>query len=360
MFTLLVFIIVLSILVLVHEFGHFYVAKKSDMRVEEFGFGFPPRIFGIKKGETIYSVNWIPFGGFVRVYGEGGEGKDDPRSFVSKPISQRAKVIVAGVVMNLLLAMVLLGLGNWMGLRIGLLDNQISEQAKDVKIQILQIASDSPAQAAGLRSLDEILALGFNGEFIKPEKIEDVQKFVKKYTGKEIQIKVLRNKKEITFNLTPRVNPPQGQGAIGISLAKTGIISYPWYEAIWRGIYDTIIMTANISIAFVILIKNLIIDSSLVSGVSGPIGIAVLSGQAASLGIRYLLQFIALLSINLAILNIIPFPALDGGRLLLLLIEKIKGSSINKKTENFINAMGFALLIAFMVWITIKDIVKFF
>jgi len=147
---------------------------------------------------------------------------------------------------------------------------------------------------------------------------------------------------------------------MGISLAKTGIVSYPWYEAIWRGVYDTIIMTANIAVAFAILLKNLIVNNHLISNVSGPIGIAVLAGQAAGLGIRYLLQFIALLSINLAILNIIPFPALDGGRLLLLLIEKIKGSSINKKTENLINATGFAFLIGLMVWITIKDIVRFF
>jgi len=360
MFTVLIFIIVLGVLILVHEFGHFYVAKKSGMKVEEFGFGFPPRIFGIKKGETIYSINWIPFGGFVKVYGEGGEGQGDPRSFVSKPISQRARVVVAGVVMNLFLAMVLLGLGNWMGLRIGLLDDQISGQAKDIKIQILQVVQDSPAQKAGLKTLDEITALGFNEEFFKPEEIEDVQNFVKKYSGKEIQVKVLRNNREIVLSLVPRVNPPPGQGAMGISLAKTGIVSYPWYEAIWRGVYDTIIMTANIAVAFAILLKNLIVNNHLISNVSGPIGIAVLAGQAAGLGIRYLLQFIALLSINLAILNIIPFPALDGGRLLLLLIEKIKGSSINKKTENLINATGFAFLIGLMVWITIKDIVRFF
>ena len=357
MITAIIFIVVLGILVLVHEFGHFYVAKKAGMKVEEFGFGFPPRLFGIKKGETVYSINWIPFGGFVKIYGESGEGEGNPRSFISKPLGVRAKVIVAGVLMNLLLAAVLLGFGNFLGLRIGLIGD---DSARDIKIQILQVSQDSPAQAVGLKTLDEIKRLQKNNDTIEPTNVETVQNFIKKYAGEEINLTIIRNGGEVDLKLIPRKDPPPGQGAIGVNLAKTGLVSYPWYEAIWRGIHDTGIMTANITVALGFFFKNIFINSKLIGDVSGPIGIAVLTGQAAGLGFNYLLQFVALLSINLAVLNIIPFPALDGGRLLFIGIEKLKGSPVSKKVEGFTNAAGFVFLIALMIWITVKDVTKFF
>lgn len=358
MFTVIIFIIVLGILVLVHEFGHFYVAKKAGMKVEEFGFGFPPRLFGIKRGETIYSINWIPFGGFVKIYGENGENENDPRSFASKSAGRRAKVIVAGVAMNLLLAVLFLSFANTFGLRIGLVDD--ATIARDAKIQIIQVSPDSPAETSGLKTLDEITKLQKNDDLVRPQRVEEVQNFVKKYGGEEIIITVRRNAGEIDLKLIPRKNPPAGQGALGINLAKTGVVSYPWYEAIWRGIRDTAIMTANITVSLGIFFKNLFTDSDLNGNVSGPVGIAVITGQAASLGFNYLLQFVALLSINLAVLNILPFPALDGGRLLFIGIEKIKGSPVSRKIEGFVNAVGFAFLIALMIWVTVKDVSRFF
>lgn len=358
MFTVIIFIIVLGVLVLVHEFGHFYVAKKAGMKVEEFGFGFPPRLFGLKKGETTYSINLIPFGGFVKIYGENGENENDPRSFASKSVGLRAKVIVAGVVMNLLLAVVFLSFGNAFGLRIGLINN--ATIARDTKIQIIQVSQGSPAQIAGLKTLDEIIKLQKGFDVIRPTQVEEVQNFVKKYGGEEITVTIKRNGGEVNLKLIPRLSPPPGQGAIGINLAKTGIVSYHWYEAIWRGIHDTGIMAANITISLGVFFKNLFVDSSLNADVSGPVGIAVITGQAASLGFNYLLQFVALLSINLAVLNIMPFPALDGGRLLFIGIEKLKGSPVPKKVEGFVNAAGFAFLIALMIWITVKDVSRFF
>lgn len=358
MFTVLIFFIVLGILVLVHEAGHFYVAKKAGMRVDEFGFGFPPRIFGFKKGETVYSLNWIPFGGFVKIYGEQGEGETDPRSFASNRAGRRAKVIVAGVVMNLLLAAVLLGLGNFLGLRIGLLDGDAG--ARDIKIQIINVSQDSPAQAAGINPLDEIIRLEKGNDIISVKEVEEVQSFVKRYVGQELTMVIGRNGSELDLKLVPRKDPPAGQGELGISLVKTGVVSYPWYEAAWRGVRDTGVMTTNIAVALVIFFKNLFIDTSQIAGVSGPVGIAVLTGQAAGLGFNYLLQFVALLSINLAVLNIMPFPALDGGRLLFIGIEKVKGSPVSKKVENLVNAGGFALLLALMIWITVKDVSRFF
>ncbi|MBI4117131.1 MAG: RIP metalloprotease RseP [Parcubacteria group bacterium] len=359
MLTAIIFIIVLGVLVLVHEAGHFYVAKKAGMKVEEFGFGFPPRLFGIKRGETVYSINLIPFGGFVKIYGEDGEDRGNSRSFASKPAGRRAQVIVAGVLMNFLLAAVLLGFGNFLGLRIGLAGNE-DFAAKDIKIQIIQVSQNSPARAAGLKALDEIRRLQKDGDALEPKSVEEVQGFVKKYGGEEIDLIIARNGEEIDLKLVPRKNPPAGQGAIGVNLAKTGVVSYPWYEAIWRGIRDTGVMAVNILIALGVFFKNLFVNSSLIGDVSGPVGVAVLTGQAAGLGFNYLLQFVALLSINLAVLNIIPFPALDGGRLLFIGIEKLKGSPIPKKIEGLVNAAGFAFLIALMIWITIKDVSKFF
>ena len=357
--TALIFIIVLSILVFVHEFGHFWVAKKKGLKVEEFGFGFPPRLFGIKKGETVYSINLIPFGGFVKIFGEDGGEKDNPRSFSSRPPGARSLIAVAGVTMNFLLAMVLLIVGNFSGLRIGV-DEKFPGTAKDLKIQIIQVAPDSPASVGGIKALDEVLELSFQQEKIIPAKVEDIQKFVKKHLGKEIGIKIKRNNEELSFRILARRDPPAGQGSLGVSLAKTGLVSYPWHQAILNGIKDSFLLFANTIYAFGLFFKSFFVQGRVLGDVAGPIGIAVLTGQAASLGLSYLIQFVALLSVNLAVLNLMPFPALDGGRILLYGIEKVRGTPLSKKTEGFINAAGFIFLLALMFYVTVKDVIKFF
>ncbi|MEK7121753.1 MAG: site-2 protease family protein, partial [Patescibacteria group bacterium] len=168
------------------------------------------------------------------------------------------------------------------------------------------------------------------------------------------------NQETLDKEIVPRINPPEGQGALGVSLALTGVVSYPWYEAIWRGVYDAVILTMNTIIGYFMLFKTLLLKGKLIADVSGPIGIATITGQAARMGINYLMQFTAMISINLAVLNIIPFPALDGGRALLIIIEKLKGSPVNKKAEQLVNTIGFAFLIALMVYVTAKDILRFF
>ena len=357
--TVIIFLIVLSILVFVHEFGHFWVAKKKGLKVEEFGFGFPPRLFGIKRGETIYSLNLIPFGGFVKIFGEDGGEKNDPRSFSSRPPGTRSLIAVAGVVMNFLLAMVLLVVGNFSGLRIGV-DEKFPGTAKDLKIQIIQVADGSPAASAGIKALDEVLEISFQQEKIIPSKVEDIQEFVKKHLGKEVGIKIKRNNEELSFRVLARREPPPGQGSLGISLAKTGVVSYPWHQAILNGIKDSFLLFANTVYAFGLFFKSFFVQSKVLGDVAGPIGIAVLTGQAAGLGLSYLLQFIALLSVNLAVLNLIPFPALDGGRILLYAIEKARGVPLSRRTEGFINAAGFIFLLALMFYVTVKDVIKFF
>ena len=364
MLTAIVFIIVIGVLVLVHEFGHFIMAKRAGMKVEEFGFGFPPRLYSWKKGETVYSFNWIPFGGFVKILGEDGDlpaGRQvlgDPRSFASASFFNRLLVLVAGVVMNFLLAAVLLMIVNFFGLRIGLIDGETGS-AQNIKVQIVSVTAGSPAEIAGLRPLDAIKGYKENGVVVPIHTTQDVQDAVASHLGRSLVLEIESGTGVVEKTLIPRVNPPEGQGAIGISLALTGTIVYLWYESIWRGISDAAFLTIATVQGYYSLLKTLFIHGRLIADVSGPIGIAGLTGQAARVGFNYLLQFVAMISINLAVLNIIPFPALDGGRVVLLLIEKAKGSPVHKSAENLINIAGFYLLIALMLYITYKDIARF-
>ncbi|OGN05708.1 MAG: RIP metalloprotease RseP [Candidatus Yanofskybacteria bacterium RIFCSPHIGHO2_01_FULL_44_17] len=360
MLTTLIFIIVLGILVLVHELGHFILAKRAGMKVEEFGFGFPPRLFGIKRGETFYSLNLIPFGGFVKILGEDGQEQNNPRSFASAKVRTRAGVIVAGVVMNILLAVVLLAIGNAVGLRVGLIDDVSVRQAKDIKVQIIQVAPNSPAEQAGLKPLDEIAGFSVGQQLLGTSSVTEVQDFINKNLGKEVILLTKNGRDLIENKITPRANPPEGEGALGISLATTGIVRYSWYEAIGRGAMDTVNIFRYTVLGYATIIKNIFYTGSAGVELSGPVGIAVITGKAARLGFTYLMQFTALISVNLAVLNIIPFPALDGGRLLFIGIEKLKGRPVSRKVEATINAVGFALLIMLMIYVTTKDILKFF
>jgi regulator of sigma E protease len=360
MFAVIIFIIVLSVLIFVHELGHFLIAKRAGLKVEEFGFGFPPKIMGIKHGETIYSINWIPFGGFVKILGEDGEERDNSRSLASAKPLVRSGILVAGVVMNFLLAVILLSFGNAVGLRVGLPDDSAIANAHDIKIQIVSVVSNSPADSAGLKPLDEIAGFAQNGQDIQMTSVTAVQDYINSHKGQGITIEI-KNGSQVTYKqVTPRANPPAGEGALGIALAATGLIKYPLPQAIIQGITDSANIASYTAVGYATIIKNIFTTGKPGVELSGPVGIAVITGKAAQLGFTYLMQFMALISINLAVLNIIPFPALDGGRLLFVIIEKIKGSPISKKIENGVNAAGFALLILLMIYVTTKDIIKFF
>ena len=359
MITAIIFILVLGVLILVHELGHFVMAKHAGMVVEEFGFGFPPTLWSKKMNGTKYSINAIPFGGYVKILGEDGDKRDLTGSFASKSIWSRFLVIVAGVVMNFLLAVALLIIVNIFGLRVGV-DGAKGVIAKDLRVQIIQISAKSPAEFAGIKLLDQIVSFQSNGVVTNIKSSKDVQDFVVNNKGKTVNVEIARGRQTMTKSIEIRTNPPAGEGSLGISLATTGVITYPWYEALWRGIYDASILLVNTVMGYYLLFKTLFVSGKLMSDVSGPIGIATLTGSAARLGFNYLAQFVAMISVNLAVLNFIPFPALDGGRAILLLIEKIKCSPINKKIEGRINAVGFSLLIILMFYVTFRDILKFF
>ena len=348
MITLLIFILILGILVLVHEFGHFIVAKKSGLTVEEFGFGFPPRIFSFKVNETVYSINLLPLGGYVKILGEDGGETNSPKSFSSKSAGIRSLITAAGVMMNFALGALLLIIGFYIGLP-QVVNEENKAIAKNVQIQIIAISNNSPAEKANLKLGDSIEGFG---------EISIFQDFINQNKEKEISLKIKRGEDYLDIKAVPRANPPEREGALGIALAKTGLISYPWYQSVWLGIKSSFIITWEIIKGFFGLIKNLITVGKIPQEIAGPVGIAILAGQATALGFVYLLQLVALISLNLAVLNLIPFPALDGGRLLFLGIEKIKGSKVNPKIENVIHSVGIVLLLALVVLITYRDILK--
>jgi regulator of sigma E protease len=372
--TIITFVIVLSILVFVHELGHFMTARKFGVKAEEFGLGFPPRAIGwykntsgkwsqTKKGQevtdaadTIYSLNWIPLGGFVKIKGENGEEKNDKDSFAARPVWQRFLILAAGVTMNVVLAMVLLGIGYMIGLPQSTTNVGKYAKIENPKVQIYEIMPNSPADKAKLTAGDIILSI--DGSEVKTE--SEMQNLIGAKSGQEITLKIKHLNEEQEKKVTPEFNNEAQKGLIGVAITSTATVSYPWYIAIWQGIKSAIFLLWMIIVALYELIKNLIIGAPIAGQVAGPIGIATITGQAARLGIAYLLQFTALLSLNLAVINFIPFPALDGGRSLFLLLEKIKGRPVKKETEAIVHNIGFILLMLLVVVVTFKDVLNFF
>ncbi|MFH1460813.1 MAG: site-2 protease family protein [Patescibacteria group bacterium] len=360
--TIVVFIIILGLIIFVHELGHFVMAKRAGIKIEEFGFGYPPRLFGIKRGETIYSLNLLPIGGFVKIHGEDGKKKDDQdkaRAFYSKSIGARAKILVAGVTMNLILAAFLLAVGFMIGLP-SIIDDQESGILKDPRVQITQVDFDTPAAQTGIKTGDTIKELRFGQQVLVVNKVEQVQNFINQYQGGEITVIIERGDQILEKKAVPRTSYPDNQGPLGIGLARTATVAYPWYQAIAKGVVSTVNLTLAIIVAFAGIIWQLITMGQAPIQIAGPVGIFDLAGQATRLGFIYILQFTAILNINLAILNVLPFPALDGGRLLFLGIEKIKGSPVSQKIEGFAHTAGFIILILLMIAVTWRDIVRVF
>jgi len=353
--TILIFIALIAVLVLVHEAGHFFTAKRAGIKVEEFGFGFPPRIFGVRKGETIYSLNWIPLGGFVKIYGEEGEGAEDPRSFLSRGAGIRSLLIAAGVIMNFLLAIALFSVGHMIGLPT-VIEEGVSGSFSQVQIQIVEIAKDSPAMAAGLAVGDAITKIDGTAYAT----IDEVQQYVNAHRGKELAFEVLHDRTPKTLHVTPREEPPQGEGPLGFAMVKTGIERLPWYRAIPEGVKDTYSLSWLFLKVLFGLFRDLVTKGQVSGDVTGPVGIAVLTGRVARLGIAHLLQFAAAISVNLALINIFPIPALDGGRILFIIIEKIKGHPVSRTIEQKIHQVSFALLLTLMLLITVRDVIRLF
>lgn len=360
MFTILIVIISLIILVALHELGHFLFAKKYDVEVEEFGIGFPPRIWGKKIGETTYSINLLPLGAFVKIMGfEDHEGKNK-RSFSAKPIWQRAVILVAGVVTFWIIAFLIFTFVVGISAIPTAVPDDFTEQGVVPYVQIYGVASDSPADLAGIKMGDEIKLMKFESTALEINTVKDVTDFIEENKGNEISLVLLRASESVEVSLVPRVNPPIGEGSMGIGLVRVANLSTTWYKAPLVGAKITISQTKAIpATMFSALYRKIkgekVTDIQIVS----PIGVVKIMGQALERGVAQFFMFMGMIAVWLAIFNLLPIPALDGGRLLFLAIEAVRGKPVKAKIEQGITAVFFFLIIALMMVLVIKDIIPF-
>ena len=376
--TLLLFIAILSLLVFVHELGHFLAAKKAGIFVEEFGFGLPPGIWGKKIGETIYSINALPIGGFVKLYGEDGPSfakASAGKAYFEKSIPRRLSVLLAGVAMNLLLAIV----------SFSILYFVLGIPTKTGKIKIVGVTKDSPAQFAELKEGDEIV--GIDGQ-----KVLSADQFVdltKGKAGKKIQLEISRDNdnpcklsggnqvlggaipseqsfscrgENLLISLIPRESPPEGEGALGVVISGMELKKYPWWQMPYlgarEGFKESLSWAEMILSALKKTLVSLIFMGKVPKDVAGPVGIFQITSQVAKDGFLAILQFLGILSVNLAIINILPFPALDGGRLIFLGYEAVFRKKISPKIEILVNQVGMAILLSIMALITVNDVLR--
>ena len=340
--TIVVGILVLSALIVVHELGHFIAAKATGCYVEEFGIGFPPRLYGKKIGETIYSINWIPFGGFNKISGE--VDPSAPRALAARKYGVRFLVISGGIITNLILPFILMSVAYMVP------HNIVKE---DVVVQ--EVAAESPAELAGIRPGDTILAV--NGKPVESRAV--LSREIQMNLGGLISLEVLHaDATTETVTCSPRWNPPAGQGAVGIAYQTVDSVivseSLPFWEAIPRGsveVWETLILYKNGIIGMII--------GSVPFQPAGPVGIVQVAGEVAHAGVSPVLELTAFISIAIAVTQLIPFPALDGGRLLFIFIEWIRGGKrVSPKVETLVHSIGFIVLLGLMVLITYQDLAR--
>lgn len=346
---LVAFILLLGVMVLVHELGHFILAKRAGVKVEEFGFGYPPRLFAIKRGETEYSINLIPLGGFVRMLGE--EDPTHPRSFARARKWWRVSILAAGSLMNIFLAMVFFAgsfMAGW-------------PTPVETQVRVMHTAPASPAEAAGLQTGDTILEI--NGERV--DKSTRLRPIAEANKGKEISILVERDGSQLTLNLTPRATWPPNEGPIGIAAedypTKIVPVSQPFFEAIVSGVRQAVGVVLFILYVPVLLIRGLL-PLELARPVS-PIGIYQITSQATAATVDTgwlfpILNLAGLLSASLGVANLLPIPGLDGGRLVFVVLEALRGKRVSPEREGFIHLVGMALLVSLVLVVAYFDIVS--
>ncbi len=367
---IVIFVIVgLSVLILGHEAGHFLVARAFGLKIDEFGFGFPPRIFGWKskrinskkgspsqilsdktwEGNTEYSLNWLPFGGFVKIAGEEdvaiGEfskleslpPNEKNRYFFFQPAWKRFFVIAAGVAVNFLIGWFLISVVFMVG--------------SAPLLAVSGIQRNSPAEKAGILPGDVI------EHYTTAKNFTD---FVNQHRGMPITFQIKRDSKDLNFTVIPRTDTTPNEGALGVLLSEAGVERRGILSSLGEGLKQSLYASGAIVVTFYALIKNLLLHGSLLAGVVGPIGIFSVAEETGKIGMVYLIQLIGLISINLAVINLIPFPALDGGRLFFILVEKLKGSAISFKFQTWANRLGFIFLLLLIALVTVRDIARWF
>jgi len=340
--TILIGVAVLSVLLITHELGHYITAKATGVRVEEFGLGFPPRLFSFKRGETRYSLNAIPFGGFNKLTGE--EDPKDPRSLAGKSRGVRLLVISAGSLMNFLLAILLFS-------TIYMIPHDVTSG----QVLVEEVALDSPAARAGIDPGDIVLSV--NGNPVRNN--YDLHRYVQLNLGKEIALIVLHTDSTTEeIRAVPRWEPPEGEGALGVVIDTINAVtvrqSYPFWRAIPMGL-------AKLGVYAVSYVDGL---ASIFSGKApasffGPVGIAQLTGEVSRAGIRLLLDVAALISFLLGVFNLLPLPAIDGGRIAFVFLEWIRrGKRVPPKTESLVHIIGLAMFLVFILAVTYQDILR--
>ena len=346
---------VLAVLIFVHELGHFLVARACGIRVDAFALGFGPKLFSWKKGETTYALNLVPFGGYVKIFGENPDaesilGPDSKRSFVHKPKWQQVAVLFAGIFFNFVFAWILISFAFTSGVPASV-ESYPDYQLQNPHIAITYVNPSSPAAKVGLKAGDEIVGAA---------SLEEVQTKINASTDKGVDISYKRDGVEATAKVIAEKGIVEGKYAIGIAMDHVGTLKVPFYKAPLEAIKLTWHIIGATFVGLYDLVAGIFTGTANLSQVTGPVGIAGLVGDAAKLGFTYLIMFTAVISINLGVLNLVPFPALDGGRILFVIIEAIIRRPIKPVVANTINTVGFALLILLMIVVTYRDIAKLF
>lgn len=356
MLTALLFFALLSVLVLAHEFGHYIAARLSGVMVEEFGLGFPPRVAAWKgKHGMLWTLNLIPLGGFVKLKGESGdEHRDAADSFARQSILKRFIVLIAGVGMNLVAAAIIFTVGFMIGMPTVTEGGVPGAVVTNASVRVLEVVPGTPASAAGFVIGDRIVSID-NNAYVESESARAALADDTVHT-----VVVARESSEVTLTVDPEYIEDLGRVGVGVGLVETGDVRFPWYKAPVMGVSAASSATWQVVAAFAALLASPFVDTNVQAEVAGPVGIAVLTGEVARLGFGHLLQFAAMLSINLAVLNVLPIPALDGGRIAFLVLEVIRRKPATPRLEQAVHATGFAVLLLLVAAVTLKDIVGLF
>ncbi|MBU1034349.1 site-2 protease family protein [Patescibacteria group bacterium] len=368
---LIFFLIVLSVLVLIHEAGHYVAARIFKVKADEFGYGFPPRAIGfvrdggrwkkVGRGDrreyqnTIWSLNWLPLGGFVRIKGEQADGQNDADSFHMQPVWKRMVILAAGVAMNWLLAFVLFVIVFTIGTKVELDGLPAGAVIRDSAVRITQVLPGSSAEKAGLQIDDAILRVA--GAPIQT--YAQARDLIAAQGEAPYAIQVERDGNTIEQTVQSTYEAQLGRVALGVGIADVGLVSFPFLTSLKVSATATYGYTKAIILTFYDILKKIFTRHEITEQIAGPVGVAVITGQMAKLGIVPLLQFSAILSINLAVINFLPIPALDGGRFLFLAIEKLRRRSMNRALEAAIHNIAFMLLIILILFVTISDVSKY-
>ena len=365
--TIVIFIIVLTVLIFVHELGHFLLARTFGIRVEAFAIGFGPRIFSWRGKETEYCLNIIPFGGYVKIFGEDPNdasisGPDAARSIVNKAKWEQIIVLSAGVLFNFLFAWFVYFLVFTTGVTASVDSfGEYAHRFENPRIIVTNVMTGSPAEKSGIKTGDVLEVVGVK-DFSSPRKrsIETIQETINSSAGKPIVVEYARRGATTSVEVLPIQGLVDGKYAVGIAMQNVADLKLPLLTSFGESFRYTVVMIRTTVVGLYDFVANIFRGQADFAEVSGPVGIAGIVGDAASMGFTYLLMISALISINLGVINLVPFPALDGGRIVFVLIEATIRRRIPNKVANITNGIGFVLLMILMIAVTYRDVVRLF